>query len=58
MRDPERIDKILNAVSELWHKYPDLRLTQLIANCFPSSANDNYYREDDVLLTKLKETYK
>ena len=56
MRDSDRIDKILETIREIWKKYPDLRLTQLIGNCFP--AGDNYYREDDELLKRLEVTYK
>ena len=49
MRDPKRIDEILALLEKVWKENPDLRLTQLIGNCF--SAGDLYYVEDD----KLKE---
>ena len=55
MRNPERIDEILKLISEIWHKNPDLRLCQLIGNCFGSG--DLYYQEDDELQDKLINTY-
>ena len=55
MREPERIDRILNLVKRIWSRYPDLRLCQLIGNCF--DAGDNYYQEDTLLEEKLKEIY-
>ena len=30
MRDPKRIDEMLEAISEVWKEHPDLRLGQLI----------------------------
>jgi Ni,Fe-hydrogenase III small subunit len=55
MRDPKRIAPLLAKVREVWEKMPDLRLCQLIGNCFP--AGDLYYREDDELLHALEATY-
>ena len=55
MRNPDRIDIVLDVIREIWKKYPDLRLTQLIGNCFPNI--DAYYKEDDELLDKLNKVY-
>ena len=55
MRDPQRIPRILDRIGVIWKAYPDLRLCQLIGNCFP--AGDNYYKEDDTLEEKLEEIY-
>ena len=55
MRNPKRIDKIVKLIKKIWKKNPDLRLTQLISNCF--DINDLYYIEDDILENKLKEYY-
>ena len=55
MRDPTRIDRILKLISEIWKEHPDLRLCQLIENSLGSHCV--YYKEDDDLETKLKETY-
>lgn len=56
MRDPKRINKILNLIKQIWKNNPDLRLCQLIGNCF--AAGDNYYIEDDCLEKSLKKCYK
>ena len=59
MRDPERIDRILKRVEEIWKANPDLRLTQLIMNALELDV-DPYYIEDDTLEKKLieyKSTY-
>ena len=56
MRDARRIDVILQELSNLWHKYPDLRLGQLICNVIQDPAL--YYIEDKELIEKLKEAYK
>lgn len=51
----KKVDRILKLIKKIWKKYPDLRLCQLIGNCF--IAGDNYYKEDDVLEKVLKERY-
>ena len=55
MRDPKRITKILKLIEKIWIYQPDLRLCQLLGNCF--EEGDNYYKEDDELYKKLKEIY-
>jgi len=55
MRDSKRINEILALISSLWRTYPDLRLCQLIGNCF--EAKDLYYIEDEDLKQKLIEKY-
>ena len=55
MRDPKRIPRILRLVLIIWLKDPDMRLCQLIGNCYP--AGDLYNKEDDELEEKLKITY-
>lgn len=55
MRDPERIERILGKVSEIWLENPDLRLGQLIVNAFRDGdasagiSGDYFYVEDDEL---------
>ena len=53
MRNPKRIDPILELIKEIWYRYPDLRLTQLIMNAL-KIAGDPYYIEDDKLVEALK----
>ena len=64
MRNPERIDEILKLISEIWHKNPELRLCQLIKNCFSEEVDDYglrdvdlYYLEDGVLQDRLEKVY-
>jgi len=54
MRDPNRIGPILRLITEIWHTYPDLRLTQLIMNALKMNQ-DPYYIEDDKLKKALEE---
>jgi len=56
MRDPKRIQVILKLVQKFWEANPDLRLCQLLGNCF--EINDLYHVEDDDLILKLIQTYK
>lgn len=56
MRDPNRIPKILNQLRKIWEQYPDLRLEQLILNCF-EDVHVAYYMEDDKLIKLMKEAY-
>lgn len=56
MRDPERIDKVLAAVGNVWKQYPDLRLGQLLCNVLVDPAL--YYIEDDRLVKVVEHYYK
>lgn len=55
MRNPDRINRVLNTISKVWEKYPDLRLGQLIINVIPEDKIYNV--EDDILESKIKERY-
>ena len=55
MRDPKRIDKILDELKSIWVKHPDLRLGQLLLNVIPETYL--YYVEDDDLIKAIKNTY-
>lgn len=56
-KDPKRIYRILGLIEEVWGKNPDLRLYQLLGNCF-HHTEDLYYVEDHELEHKLKKEYK
>lgn len=49
MRDPERINRILNLIDDIWNKSPDLRLFQLLIGalkfCGKLNTNDFTGRE-------------
>ena len=55
MRDPKRIDVILQEIGATWRKYPDMRLGQLIGNVLEGASL--YYVEDDSLVKALKDMY-
>jgi len=52
MRDPERIDVVLEEIAMYWKENPDLRLGQIIVNM--NNNQDPFYMEDDALLERLK----
>jgi hypothetical protein len=62
MRDIERIDRICGLLAEVWKKYPDNRLGQLLEcnNIFPVVFRDHtsfmwpFAQEDDVTEAKLR----
>lgn len=65
MRDINRIERILNMLKELWNKYPDQRLGQLLENYvfFKGKRGDItslrlFYQEDDETENILKEIVK
>lgn len=62
MRNPDRIDTICGLLVQLWKKYPDLRLGQLLENCciFPVFFKDHtsymwpFAQEDDETERRLR----
>ena len=55
MRDPDRIDGIIEAVKAEWQQAPDWRLGQLIVNISRAAGmEDPFFLEDDVLMGLLK----
>ena len=52
MRDPERIDRVVEKLRQLWHKMPDQRLGQLLLNVHQFSDVDwgtgIWHVEDDI----------
>jgi len=55
MIDDYRIDRIITKLKKIWKNNPDLRLTQLIGNCF--APGDLYYKRDEELEILLEITY-
>lgn len=53
MRDPKRIDSVLDVLKEAWALAPDLRLNQLISAI--NKGEDCFYDEDDTFVKKAKE---
>jgi len=56
MRNPQRIDKVLAKIRDVWKTNPDLRLLQLLLNALPKDSMA-YYLEDDELLKLLDARY-
>lgn len=58
MRDPNRIENILAQLAQIWHKNPDLRLGQLIANTRIHENDLLFYNiEDQTLIDYFKNYY-
>ncbi|MFD4179860.1 hypothetical protein [Rhodococcus sp. NPDC058514] len=57
LRDPARIDPILTKLGELWHRNPDLRLTQLVVGLAESGETMPRFfnTEDDAIDASLDE---
>jgi len=55
MRDPKRIDEMLNELREMWMANPDWRLGQLVVNVVRSTEPmpEVYYLEDDEFRARL-----
>jgi|WetSurMetagenome_2_1015567.scaffolds.fasta_scaffold606109_1 hypothetical protein len=51
MRDPKRIDSIIENLKCIWKCFPDLRLGQLILNSI--SESELYYIEDKDFIKKI-----
>ena len=47
MRDPERIDRIIEKLRLAWHEAPDWRLGQLISNLGGPGVQDVFHPGDD-----------
>lgn len=57
MRDPNRIEPILNDLMIIWKEHPELRLCQLLSNIAFAGGwknNDLFYIEDDKIAEQLK----
>lgn len=52
MRDPNRINRICELLSEVWKQYPDWRLGQLLFNL--TGRYDMFYVEDDTIEEELR----
>ena len=60
MRDIKRIDKILNQLRQLWMRFPDQRLGQLLDNYIFGYKLDShlFYVEDDIVEERLDKIIK
>lgn len=58
MRDPARIEAVLDALRSYWQANPDLRLGQIVENAGRNLPYSVFYMEDDVLMAYLKQKTK
>jgi len=56
MRDPERIDIIIEELRACWKRNPDMRFGQLVYCLNLSGEEDFFYPEDDLWLEWIKES--
>ncbi len=54
MRDPARIDRVIEALREAWGKYPDQRLGQLLNN-LTCAGEEIFHVEDDLYENRLRQ---
>ena len=56
MRDPSRIEPMLELLREVWVRQPDLRLSQMIMIAIrsPLPCPQIFYAEDDVVERRLR----
>lgn len=54
MRNPDRIDDVLERMKTCWKKWPDWRFMQLICNFQRAIGQDGFYIEDDKFIEALK----
>lgn len=57
MRNHERIRPIMREIAQIWAKYPDMRLGQLLVNATQrpeTGLGSLFYIEDDELLDALR----
>ena len=56
MRDPDRLDPMLYTIRQIWQRYPDMRLGQLLVNAINPNTPcpEIFHAEDEVLLAKLQ----
>jgi len=57
MREINRRDEILKLLDQIWTKFPDWRLGQILVNA-TGETGDMFYIEDDRLIKDLKELKK
>lgn len=57
MRDPRRIEQILQVIREIWEREPDLRLGQIVVNAIRpiEPCPEIFAAEDGDLLEGLRE---
>ena len=55
MRDIKRVGPIMDNLTKLWEKFPDLRFAQLITLVSQGVDGEEFYAEDEVFAKRIKE---
>lgn len=58
LKSKDKITRMMGILELIWRKYPNLRLFQLMLNCFINEENTIYFMEDKQVEEKLKKVYK
>ncbi len=58
MRDPSRIDKVLNRIKNTWQQNPDLRLGQMLVAYADKENKNLFYIEDEDLAEVIEKGLK
>ena len=62
MRNPERIDRYMNLLTQVWKEFPDLRFGQLLANMLgfvqQEAQKDIFFIEDEEFFATFTKWYK
>lgn len=53
LRNPERIDILLDLFREYWKEHPDWRFFQVIQNIGLDTYCDHFYLEDSIIINLL-----
>ena len=54
MRDPERIDEVLNLIKSIWKSHPGLSLMQILTEFISLPALDTMYLSNELVVSHLK----
>lgn len=53
-RDPARVERISELLEQLWSRYPQLRLGQLLCNVEKNFERATFFLEDDVMEAAIR----
>lgn len=53
-RDPARVERIAELLEQLWNRYPQLRLGQLLCNVEKQFERVTFFVEDDVMEAAIR----
>ena len=53
MRDPKRIDRMIQQLASAWHAFPDMRLGQLVLNITRAETTSDFWNLEDDEIEQL-----